>query len=227
MSAASANPIRTWRKEKNKQPPKPLAQCSRIAMRDANDEARALDGSSDVSVAFPPPPNLLASSAASAPRSALYRPFNLWSRSLLAGSPVDVDLLGESNGGIIVGDLADGGAVGAGERNAVVDVEDAVGAAGREDVARGGDLVRLGVHLALRPDAAARDGRLRGRGCRSVLAEVVRAIEGSGDALVQLGIAVVRALDNGELEPAGVLQDGLSALRSVAGERSKHTLRFR
>lgn len=123
----------------------------------------------------------------------------------LALAPRKVNLLGEGNGGVVVGDEAAGGGVGAGEGDAVVDVEDAVGAAGREDVAGRGDLVGLGVDLALLPDAAARDGRLRGRRGRSVLAEVVGAVEVAGDASLELGVAVVGALQDGELEAAGVL----------------------
>lgn len=123
---------------------------------------------------------------------------------LIARSPAEVDLLGEGDGGIIVGDLAAGRAVGAREGNAVVDVEDAVGAAWREDEAGGGDLVVLGVDLAGLPGGATLDGCLGSGGRRGVLAEVVRAVEGAGHALLELRIAVVRALDDGELEATGV-----------------------
>jgi hypothetical protein len=125
---------------------------------------------------------------------------------VLAGLPGEVDLLGEGDGGVIISDLAEGGGVGAGEGDAVVDVEDAVGATGRVDVARGRDGVGLGVDLAVGPDAAARDGGLgRGGGGRA-LAEVVGAIEGARDARVQLRVAVVGAVDHGELEPTRVLE---------------------
>jgi len=126
-------------------------------------------------------------------------------RLVLARAPGDVDLLGEGDGGIVVGDEAAGGGDRAGEGDAVVDVEDAGGAAGREDVAGRGDLVGLGVHLAVGPDAAARDGRLGGGGRLRVLAEVVGAVEVARHALVELGVAVVGALEDGELEAAGVL----------------------
>lgn len=125
---------------------------------------------------------------------------------LVALSPVDVNLLGEGDSRIIVGDLATGCAVGAGERNAVVDVEDAVSAARREDEARSGNLVVLGVNLARGPDTAALDRRLRRRGRRGVLAEVVGAIKGSSNTLVELSVAVVCAVDDRELEAAGVLE---------------------
>lgn len=124
---------------------------------------------------------------------------------LAARAPGNVDLLSESDGGIVVGDEAAGGRVGAGEGDAVVDVEDAVGAAGREDVAGRRDLVGLGVHLALLPDAAAGDRGLRRGRRRRVLAEVVRAVEVARDALLELGVAVVGALEDRELEAAGVL----------------------
>lgn len=136
-----------------------------------------------------------------------------------AGAPGDVELLSEGDGGIIVGDEARRGAVGAGEGDAVVDVEDAVSAARREDVAGRRDLVRLGVHLALLPDAAARDRRLRGRRRAGVLAEVVGAVEVARDALLELRVAVVRALDNGELEATGVLDTAVSSVLVVPGTR--------
>lgn len=72
--------------------------------------------------------------------------------------PADVDLLGEGDGGVVVGDLARGGSVARREGDAVVDVEDAGGAAGRPDDGGGGDLVLLGVDLAVGPDPAAVDG---------------------------------------------------------------------
>lgn len=127
-------------------------------------------------------------------------------RSLPAPRPGQVDLLGKGNSGVVVGNLADGGAVAAGERDAVVDIEDAVGAAGRVDVARGRDLVVLGVDLAVGPDAAARDrGPGRGGGA-GVLGEVVGAVEGARDTSVQLRVAVVGAVDDGELEAARVAE---------------------
>lgn len=126
----------------------------------------------------------------------------------LTGAPVEVDLLGECNSGVVVADSAGSGAVCAGERNTVVDVEDSAGAAWRVDVAGSWDLVRLGVDLALGPDTATGDGGLRcGRGGR-VLAEVVGAVKGTSHALIELGISVVCALHDGELESTGVLQAG-------------------
>lgn len=125
---------------------------------------------------------------------------------LPARLPLEVELLGESNGGVVVRDDADGGGLGAGEADAVVDVEDAVGAAGRVDDRGGGDLVGLGVDLSLGPDASTGDGGLRRRGRRSVLREVVCRVEGAGDALVELSVAVVGALDDRELESTGVLE---------------------
>lgn len=130
-----------------------------------------------------------------------------------------MDLLGESDGGVVVGQDTGGLGVAAGERNAVVDVEDAVGAARRVDVAGGRDVVDLGVDLALLPDAASGDGGLRCRGRTGVLAEVVGGVEGSGDAGVELSIAVVGAVNDGELEATGVLevQVELAVLGPVGG----------
>lgn len=124
----------------------------------------------------------------------------------LAPAPSNVELLSEGNGSVVVGDHAESVGVGRGEGNAVVDVEDAAGAARRVDVAGRRDLVRLGVDLTGRPDAAARDGGLGGGGRLSVLREVVSAEEGAGDTLLQEGVAVVSRLDDRELEAARVLR---------------------
>jgi hypothetical protein len=83
-----------------------------------------------------------------------------------------VELLGEGDRRIVVGQLA--GAVGrlAGKRNAVVDVEDAVAAAGGPDGGGRLDAVLLGVDLALGEGAAAGEGGARG------LLEMVLATDG-------------------------------------------------
>ena len=73
-----------------------------------------------------------------------------------------MQLLGEGNGGIVVGQLAGGVLVRRRERDAVVDVEDTGGAAGRPDDSRGLDLVLLGVHLAQDEVAAAGGGHAGG-----------------------------------------------------------------
>jgi hypothetical protein len=73
-----------------------------------------------------------------------------------------MQLLGEGDGRIVIGQFAARLAVLAGERNAVVDVENAVGAAGRPDGGRGLDAVLLGVDLAVGEGAAAGEG---GAGC--------------------------------------------------------------
>ena len=126
--------------------------------------------------------------------------------SFLARLPRQVDLLRERDRGVVVGDLAGSGAVGGGQGDAVVDVEDAVGAAGAKDVAGGGDLVLLGVDGAAEPLAAALDARLRRRRRRRVLAEVVRRVERPRHAPVQLRVPVVRAVHHRELEPPRVLE---------------------
>lgn len=59
-----------------------------------------------------------------------------------------MQLLRESNRGIVVGQLARRARIGGCERDAVVDVEDAVAAAGRPDDGCGLDAVGLGVDFA-------------------------------------------------------------------------------
>lgn len=69
--------------------------------------------------------------------------------------PRNMELLGESNGSIIVRQLACGiGDLGS-KRNAVVDVENAIAAARRPDGGSGLDAVLLGVDLAIEQRAAA------------------------------------------------------------------------
>jgi hypothetical protein len=125
---------------------------------------------------------------------------------LLAHLPGQMDLLREGHGSIIVRDLTRGRAVGARERDPVVDVEDAVGPARAEDVAGRRHGVDLGVHLAGRPLATAADAGARGCGRRGILAEVVGTVEGAQDARFELRVAVVRAVYHGELESSGVLE---------------------
>lgn len=69
-----------------------------------------------------------------------------------------MELLGESDGGIVVGELTRRLGVLGGERDAVVDVEDAVAAAGGPDGGGGLDAVLLGVDLAVLELAAAGEG---------------------------------------------------------------------
>lgn len=109
-----------------------------------------------------------------------------------------MNLLAHVDGGIVISKLARGIAVRRGQGDAVVDVEDLGGAALALDVVGRGDHVLLGVDLAGRPEAAAADRRLRGAGLGGVRAEVVLAEEGAGDARVELGVAVVGAVDDCE-----------------------------
>jgi hypothetical protein len=69
-----------------------------------------------------------------------------------------VELLGEGHGRIVVGQLTRLVALLVDERNAIVDVEDAITAAGRPDGGRGLDAVLLGVDLAVEEGAAAGEG---------------------------------------------------------------------
>jgi hypothetical protein len=148
-----------------------------------------------------------------------------------------MQLLGERNGRIVVGQLAARLAVLAGERNAVVDVEDAIGAAGRPDGGRGLDAVLLGVDLAVGEGAAAGEGGagclLVGRlvnyflvsqgsrtyGLAGVLREVVGRDEVSCHAVVKPRVAVVGGVHDGVLEAAGVneVQVELAVLGLVGG----------
>jgi hypothetical protein len=82
--------------------------------------------------------------------------------SLFACLPAEVDLLGESDGGIVVGDLSECARVGAGERNAVVDIQQAIGAARRPDNRCGWYLVLLRVDSAIGPGWATFNGRFGG-----------------------------------------------------------------
>jgi hypothetical protein len=137
-----------------------------------------------------------------------FGPFISANRLLPASAPVEVELVLDLDGGIVVGDLARGlaGPVGGAEDDAVVDVEDSGATAGRPDVAGSGDLVLLGVDAALGPDTAADDRGRGGRGGRSVLAEEICAGELAGNALVELCPAVVDAAEDGELVTTGVLE---------------------
>jgi hypothetical protein len=73
-----------------------------------------------------------------------------------------MQLLGERNSRIIVAELSAGGRVLASQRDAVVNVEDAVGSTRRPDGGGSLDAVLLGVDLAVEQGAAAVE---RGAGC--------------------------------------------------------------
>lgn len=129
-----------------------------------------------------------------------------------------MDLLAHIDGGIVVSELARGIAIRRGQRDAVVDVEDLGCPAFRLDIVGRGDDVLLGVDLAVRPDTAAGDGGLRGAGVGGVRAEVVLAVEGAGDAGLELGVSVVGAVDDCEGVAGGVAerQVDLLCILSVA-----------
>jgi hypothetical protein len=126
--------------------------------------------------------------------------------SRCTGPPGDVQLLSESHGSIVVGQLTSGVGVAGGEGNTVVDVEDTVGAAWRPDGSRGLDLVLLGVDLAVKESTAAGEGGSGGGRLRSILGEVVGCDERSGNAGVQACEAVVCCVNNSVLEASRVLQ---------------------
>lgn len=110
----------------------------------------------------------------------------------------------QGNSGIVIGDLAGGGAAGTGEGNAVVDVEESLLAAGRTDDS--GGVVFLGVDLAVSPDAAAGNGDGGGGGVGGRLGEVVGRVEGRCHARVQLRVAMVGGVDDAEGEACRVLE---------------------
>lgn len=120
--------------------------------------------------------------------------------------PRDVNLLGESDGRIVVGELAVGSAVGAAERNAVVDVQDTGGSARRPDYGSGLDLVLLGVDLAVGEGTATSHGHACSRGLSGILREEVARHEVPFDTLVEACPSVVGSGDDGVLEAAGVLE---------------------
>lgn len=109
-----------------------------------------------------------------------------------------MDLLAHVDGGIVVSELAKGIRIRRGQRDTVVDVEDLGRSALRLDVVGRGDHIFLGVDLAVRPDAAAGNGGLGGAGLGGVRAEVVLAEEGAGDPGLELGVAVIGAVDDCE-----------------------------
>lgn len=163
-----------------------------------------------------------------------------------------MQLLGESNSGIVVGQFAASLAVLAGKRNAVVDVEDAVAAAGRPDGRRGLDAVLLGVDLAVGESAAAGeggagclllwwlasvvyvegivDGRGRGLTCgsASVLGKVVSGDEATSHTVIKTSPAVVGRVDNSVLEATGVskVQVQLAVLALVGGGSARANVRL-
>jgi len=125
---------------------------------------------------------------------------------LLALLPLQVDLVGEGDGGIVVRDLAGSIGVGRSEGDAVVDVEDTVRAAGAPDDGGSRNGVDLGVDLAGSQAPASREGGAGGGGLRRRLGEEVGGEESTGDAGVELDIAVVGRLEDGKGEATGVLE---------------------
>lgn len=127
-----------------------------------------------------------------------------------------MDLLAHVDGGIVVSELARGIGIRRGKRDAVVDVEDLGCSAFRLDVVGRGDYVLFGVDLAIRPDTAAGDGGLRGAGLGGVRAEVVLAVEGAGDAGLELGVSVVGAVDDCEGVAGGVAERQVDLLFALS-----------
>lgn len=114
--------------------------------------------------------------------------------------------MGKSDGSIIIAHLARGISILAGEGNAVINIEDAVCAAGAPNGSRGFDRVLLGVDEPVGQGAAASHRHARRLRLARVLAEVVRRDEGPVHPVVQPRPPVVRRVDNRVLEATGVPQ---------------------
>lgn len=127
-------------------------------------------------------------------------------RSGFASLPGNVNLLGEGDSSIIVGELAVSAGVAGRERDAVVDVKETGGAAGRPDNSRGLDLVVLSVNLTIGECTTATDGHAGGRSRCGILREEIGCQESASDALVQPGPSVVGSVHNCVLEASRVLQ---------------------
>lgn len=109
-----------------------------------------------------------------------------------------MNLLAHIDGGIVISKLAAGIGIRGCQRDTVVDVQDLCGATFALHIVRRGDHILLGVDLPGSPEAAASDGGLGSAGVGGVRAEVVLAEEGAGDASIELGVAVVGAVDDCE-----------------------------
>lgn len=107
---------------------------------------------------------------------------------------------------IIIAHLARGIRILTRERNAVINIQNAIRAAGAPNRRRGFHRVLLGVDEAVGEGAAAGHGHARCLRLARVLAEVVRCDEGAVDAVVETRPSVVGGVDNGVLEAARVAQ---------------------
>lgn len=116
-----------------------------------------------------------------------------------------MNLVRESNCGIVVRHHTRAIAISARECDAVVYVENgSLASASRPYVSLAWYNILFGVHLAIGPHATALDGRL-GRGCiRGVVAKVVSREECACNTGVEFSVAVIHAVNDGETEAARV-----------------------
>lgn len=120
--------------------------------------------------------------------------------------PGNVELLSEGNGGIVVGKLSGSVALGAGQGNAVVDVEDTGSTAWRPDSSGRFDAVSLGIYLPVLECSTSNCGHAGGRSLAGILREVVGGNEVTSDTLIETSISVVGGVNNGVLKASGILE---------------------
>jgi hypothetical protein len=128
-------------------------------------------------------------------------------------------LLRESDRGIIIAHLTRLISLLVRKRNSVVNVENAVLAAGRPDSRGSLHIVLLGVDLTVEEGAAANGLHARSLRLAGILGEVVGCDEASGYTLVETRPSVVGGIYDGVLEASRVLEVEveLAVLAAVCG----------
>ena len=130
----------------------------------------------------------------------------------LATTPIEEELVNEAavdaDGGVVVADVTLGIAVSAGQRNAVVDVEDTVGTARRpdnrgivNDIFLGVGVANLEVGVVRAAEGGPGVGQVVG-----ILGEEVGGVEAGSNGAVKLDEAVVGGSDNAQLEARRVAE---------------------
>jgi hypothetical protein len=130
-----------------------------------------------------------------------------------------MELLGESDSSVIIAHFTRLVSLLVRKCNTVVDVQDAVLAAGRPDSSRRLNAVLLGVDLAVQQRTAANSSHACSLCLAGVLGEVVCRNEVSGNAFVETSPAVVGGVYNCVLEASWVLkvEVQLAVLTAVGG----------
>jgi len=124
----------------------------------------------------------------------LEREFSLFGP--LALLPLEVENLLDGDRGVIIGNLTLGIVTVRRERNAVVNVENTIGTTWGPDHGAAVHSVVLGVHLTVLVYPTAGDGSPGRGGVAGVLGEEVCGEEVTRDARVELGEAVIRAVED-------------------------------